>query len=75
MIVSLMHNVIIRHNLDPSKFIWLWAKYVSGINEQQHCTNVLKGKYSKRLSKHNPHLPDEREILMDEFPEEALKAI
>jgi hypothetical protein len=30
-----MHNVIIQHNLDPGKFIWLWAKYVSGINEQR----------------------------------------
>ncbi len=45
------------HNLDPKKFVWLWMKYVRGTNLAHHCTNSLRGPYSKILSKHNPELP------------------
>ena len=43
----------IKHNLDANKFKWLWCKYVQAGNDEKHCTNSLKGKYSKKFSKHN----------------------
>lgn len=39
----------IRHNLEKEKFKWLWSKYVVDGNDKYHCTNSLKGKYSKNL--------------------------
>ena len=41
----------IKHNLDADKFKWLWCKYVQAGNDEKHCTNSLKGKYSKKFSK------------------------
>ena len=62
--------VIIRHNFTPDDFMWLWAKYVVGFNEQYHCTNCLRGPYSHRFSKaRNPLLAQEREIAFDEHDE------
>jgi hypothetical protein len=59
--------VVIRHNFEPSDFMWLWAKYVVGFNEQYHCTNCLRGRYSRRFSKaRNPLLAQEHEIAFDE---------
>lgn len=45
-------TVTLHHNLAPRRFVWLWMKYVTGVNEAQHCTNVLWGRYSKKPSKH-----------------------
>jgi len=62
--------VIIRHNFTPDDFMWLWAKYVVGFNEQYHCTNCLRGRYSHRFSKaRNPLLAQQREIAFDEHDE------
>jgi hypothetical protein len=59
--------IVIRHNFTPDDFMWLWAKYVVGFNEQQHCTNCLRGRYSRRFSKaRNPLLAQEHEIAFDE---------
>jgi hypothetical protein len=59
--------VVIRHNFTPDDFMWLWAKYVVSFNEQYHCTNCLRGRYSHRFSKaRNPLLAQEREIAFDE---------
>ncbi len=58
--------VIIRHNLDPKAFMWLWAKYVQGINDAKHCTHVLRGPYSKALSGHNPTLAEGGTLEMTE---------
>lgn len=44
--------VEVTHNLDPRRFVWLWMKYVTGVNGAHHCTNSLRGRYSKKLSKH-----------------------
>lgn len=49
-------TVNLEHNLEPDKFKWLWIKYVSGVNDQYHCTNCLRGKYGNLLSKHNLEL-------------------
>jgi len=60
--------VVIRHNFTPNDFMWLWAKYVVGFNEQYHCTNCLRGRYSRRFSKaRNPLLEKEHEIAFDEY--------
>ena len=59
--------VVIRHNFTPDDFMWLWAKYVIGFNEQYHCTNCLRGRYSRRFSKaRNPLLAQEHEVAFDE---------
>ncbi len=60
--------VVIRHNFTPNDFMWLWAKYVVGFNERYHCTNCLRGRYSRRFSKaRNALLAQEREIAFDEY--------
>lgn len=67
--------IIILHNLDPDKFVWLWAKYVRGVNDTKHCTNSILGRYSKKLSKHNPELTQQPELVLDEEPGDSYKAI
>ena len=62
----------IKHNFEKEKFMWLWAKYVTGVNDQKHCTNCLKGKYSKKFSKHNENLNEELKITFDEFDYKAI---
>ena len=57
--------IVIRHNFQPQRFHWLWAKYVTGINDSCHCTNCLRGAYSKRFSAHNPQMRDQV-LVMDE---------
>ena len=56
----------ITHNFDPSQFMWLWSKYVTGFNDAYHCTNSIRGSYSKKLSKGNPELPRTPTLVMDE---------
>ena len=65
----------IKHNLDADKFKWLWCKYVIEGNDKKHCTNSLKGKYSKKFSKHNENFNNETTIIFDEQPEDSFKAI
>ena len=65
--------VKIKHNFDKNKFKWLWSKYVVGGNDKKHCTNCLKGKYSKKFSKHNENFNEENIIMFDEV--ESCKAI
>ena len=65
----------IKHNLDANKFKWLWCKYVQAGNDEKHCTNSLKGKYSKKFSKHNENFNNETTIIFDEQPEDTFKAI
>lgn len=58
----------LQHNLAPGKFMWLWMKYVKGVNDQCHCTNCLRGKYSKLLSRHNPALGSASSLALNEQP-------
>ena len=60
--------VILHHNLDPQKFVWLWMKYVRGVNLKHHCTNCLRGPYGKKLSKHNSELVSTPKLVLDEQP-------
>ncbi|GAH17667.1 unnamed protein product [marine sediment metagenome] len=70
----IMNTVKINHNFDPSKFKWLWSKYVKSFNDGNHCTKCLRGKYSRKFSKKsNPNLANDREISFDE--ERDYKAI
>lgn len=62
----------IKHNFEKEKFMWLWSKYVVGVNDEKHCTNCLKGKYSKKFSKHNDELTVGSEIIFDEFDYKAI---
>jgi len=65
-----MNNpVIIQHNFDGKKFKWLYAKYAYGANPNHHCTNAIKGKYSKRFNRNNPYFSSQNNITLDEFPE------
>jgi hypothetical protein len=56
----------VTHNFDPACFMWLWAKYVNGFSEKNHCTNAIRGHYSKKFSKNNPAFPETSELLFDE---------
>lgn len=64
----------VKHNLDSSKFMWLWSKYVNDGNDEKHCTACLKGAYSKKFSKHNENF-NEEVIAFDEMSEDNFKAI
>ena len=67
--------VILHHNLNPDAFMWLWMKYVRGLNDRYHCTNCLQGWYGKKLNKANPELRSTPELSLDERPREAFQAI
>ena len=41
--------ITLTHNFDGSKFKWLYAKYSYGCDPKRHCTNAIKGKYSKKI--------------------------
>lgn len=65
----------LTHNLKSDRFVWLWAKYVNAVNDRYHCTNSIRGPYSKRLSKHNPDLHKQCELVLDEVAHDQFKAI
>lgn len=67
--------VELSHNLSPKAFKWLWMKYVTTVNDNYHCTNCLRGRYGKVLSKHNSELTKTPVMLMDEFPLDSFSAI
>ena len=56
----------LTHNFDSAKFKWLWAKYVTGFDESHHCTNSVRGYYSRNFSKHNQLLSPSNIITFDE---------
>jgi hypothetical protein len=56
----------LHQNFEPARFMWLWMKYVSGVNDQYHCTNCLRGKYGKLLSKHNLALASNTTLILNE---------
>ena len=70
-----MAPIIVRHNFDPQKFMWLYAKYAYGANPTHHCTNAIRGKYSKQFNRNNPDFANGEPITMDEFPELGWDAI
>jgi len=68
-------KIQINHNLVPDRFLWLWTKYVTGITDQKHCTNCLRGPYGKILSKHNEQLRASPVVVLDELQEGSFHAI
>lgn len=67
--------VEITHNFDPDRFMWLWAKYVTGFNEKHHCTNAIRGHYSKKFSKNNPVFSEIQNLLFNEQLDSSYQAI
>lgn len=67
--------IIIHHNFDGHKFKWLYAKYAYGANPLHHCTNAIRGKYSKRFNRNNPEFDALKSIVLDEYPELGWDAI
>ena len=65
----------LTHNFDGGKFMWLYAKYANGCNPQHHCTNAIRGKYSKRFSRLNKDFVSGQTIVLDEFPPDKWDAI
>ena len=63
------HPIIIHHNFDGKKFRWLYAKYAYGVNPTRHCTNAIRGKYSKVFSKNNPDFKAGVDVVLCEYPE------
>lgn len=70
-----MSDLRIHHNLVPRKFKWLWMKYVTCVNDAHHCTNCLRGKYSKVLSAHNAELGTTPLITLNEHPSDSFSAV
>jgi len=68
-------KIKIIHNLDPNAFTWLWMKYVTGVNDEKHCTNCIRGKYGKLLSGHNDRLTQTPVLVLDEQPSDSYSAI
>lgn len=68
-------DVRLQHNLLPEKFMWLWMKYISAVNDEKHCTNCLCGKYGKLLSGHNQQLAKSPMLTLDEQPTGTYSAI
>jgi hypothetical protein len=60
--------VTIDHNFIPGSFMWLWAKYVTGFDAKHHCTNAIRGRYSKTFSKNNVEFTPGQGISFDEVP-------
>lgn len=56
----------LTHNFESAKFKWLWAKYVTGFDESHHCTNSVRGYYSRNFSKRNPLMSPSNTITFDE---------
>lgn len=69
------HEIKIGHNFDGKKFKWLYAKYAYGANPNHHCTNAIKGKYSKKFSRNNKAFVPEQTIVLDEYKELGWDAI
>ena len=68
--------ITIRHNFDPSKFKWLWAKYVKDGNIEKHCTACMIGSYSRKFSgTTNRKLLEQTTLVMDEVPDGQYEAI
>lgn len=67
--------VVLCHNLNPDAFMWLWMKYVRGVNDQHHCTNCLRGWYGNRLNKANRSLLATPDLVLDERPLSSFHAI
>jgi hypothetical protein len=70
-----MNKLILSHNFDGSKFMWLYAKYATGVNPAYHCTNAIKGRYSKKFTRNNPDFLPGTSVVMDEFPDIGWDAI
>lgn len=69
-------SVVLRHNLDPKKFVYLWMKYVNGFNDAHHCTNCLRGKYSQLISKrNNPDFASMQRLVLNEQPADSYGAL
>ena len=67
--------IILKHNFDGKKFKWLYAKYANGCNPAHHCTNAIKGKYSKKFSRLNDSFKPGQTIVLDEYPADMWDAI
>ncbi len=68
--------ITIHHNIDPGRFMWLWAKYVRSSNLEKHCTGCIPGVYSKKFSgASNPEMLSQRVLVMDEVAAGTFEAI
>lgn len=70
-----MMPIKINHNFDGRKFKWLYAKYAFGCNPAHHCTNAIRGKYSKLFSRLNKDFIAKQTLLLDEYPSDSWDAI
>lgn len=68
--------LVIHHNFIPSRFMWLWAKYVHAGDDTCHCTACIKGPYSKKFSgTSNKDMAVQTTLVMDEQEEGSYDAI
>lgn len=67
--------VLLTHNFDGARFRWLYAKYASGCNPTHHCTNAIRGRYSRRFTRLSSEFRPGQTIALDEFPTDTWDAI
>ena len=60
--------IVLTHNFDARRFKWLYAKYACGCNTAHHCTNAIRGRYSKKFTRLSSEFVLGQAIVLDEFP-------
>lgn len=70
-----MSEVVVKHNFDKNQFKWLFSKYACGANPHYHCTNAIKGKYSKIFNRKNPDFDSSSTVIFNEYPQSEWDAI
>lgn len=74
--------VIIKHNIEPTKFKFFWTKYVREGDIRRHCAACVKGSWSKKFcaawnkdEASGEYAPFPNEITFDEQSGGSYKAI
>ena len=57
-------SIVIKKLENNRNWMYLWGKYVTGINLNNHCAKSLLGNYSKKIDKNKA---SESNIKLDEF--------
>ena len=55
--------IIIKKMKTERNWMYLWGKYVNGVNLEKHCARSLLGKYSKKIKKYTKDIEN---LILDE---------
>lgn len=57
-------SIVIKKLENNRNWMYLWGKYVTGVNLENHCAKSLLGNYSKKIDKNKAF---ESDLKLDEF--------